>query len=258
MVAQNISGNSIQIDTSNLVAGVQGLFRVWASDGIHTASDSSDGSFTIPNHLPTARILRPGTAVTLVVSSTLGLQAEVYDPDLGTLTDNQVQWLSSIDGVLGQGASLSIADLHVGVHVITLHVDDGAGGVITDSVPVTIVGDLSQLPPPLHKLRAGPEQISFNPAEGLVSATIVIDQQDSPVSLRWNAFTAQPWVQLSATAGDTTPALLTATFNPTGLAQGIYTTTVTVTSPDAPDERIILPVNATISDNRIFLPVVAR
>jgi hypothetical protein len=53
MVAQNVTGNSVLLDAINIVAGNAGtsLFRVWASDGIHTAAALS-GPFTVPNHAP--------------------------------------------------------------------------------------------------------------------------------------------------------------------------------------------------------------
>jgi hypothetical protein len=257
MLAQNITGNSVVIDQVNLVAGTQGLFRVWVSDGIHTASDQSDIGFIVPNHAPIAHIINPAGAATLVVSSTLGLRAEAYDVENGTLHDGQVQWTSTLDGVLGDGLSVSTAALSIGAHQITLRADDGAGGVATDTITVTVVSDNSQLPLPTSRLQANPDQIYFYPAEGWTNVTIALTHTYGD-SLRWNAIADQPWVQLSATTGNTTPALLTATFNPTGLSGGIYTATITVTSPDMPDERIILPVNAKIIGNRIFLPIVER
>ncbi len=67
------------------------------------------------------------------------LEASAYDVDLGVLDGAQVTWTSDRDGALGNGAQLSTAALSVGVHTITVRADDGAGGVATDTVQVTVV-----------------------------------------------------------------------------------------------------------------------
>ncbi|MBM4431031.1 MAG: hypothetical protein FJ026_11895, partial [Chloroflexi bacterium] len=54
LVAQAVDGPPLLLETANLVrsTGETGLFRVWASDGIHSAYGDS-GAFTVPNHPPT-------------------------------------------------------------------------------------------------------------------------------------------------------------------------------------------------------------
>ena len=136
------------VDAANIPAGNQGRFRVWASDGIHTASDASDGTFTVPNRIPTVRITRPTGLSAVVAGQTLDLGAAAYDVDSGNMTGSQVVWLSSLDGILGQGDSLQVASLSQGLHTITVRADDGVGGVATDTVQVVVVSDPTQLPPP--------------------------------------------------------------------------------------------------------------
>ncbi len=145
MVAQNLTQTSIELPAINFVAGAQARLRVWASDGIHTASDESDGPFTVPNHVPMVEITQPAGDVTIAISQTLGLEATAYDVDTGTMPDEQIQWSSDRDGPLGNGAQLSVAALSVGTHTITVRADDGQGGVATDSVRVTVLE--SPLPP---------------------------------------------------------------------------------------------------------------
>ncbi|MEJ5197323.1 MAG: DNRLRE domain-containing protein [Anaerolineae bacterium] len=137
-VAQNLTGNSVTLDATNIVSGAQGRFRVWVSDGIHTASDISDGTFVVPNRMPTVEIVRPAGNITVPVSTTVNLEANAYDVDLGGLDGARVTWTSDRDGALGNGAQLSIATLSVGVHTITVRADDGVGGVATDTVQVTV------------------------------------------------------------------------------------------------------------------------
>jgi len=137
-VAQNLTGNSVELDAGNIVSGAQGLFRVWVSDGIHTASDTSNGTFVVPNRTPTVEILQPAGPLSVPISTTVNLEASAYDVDTGALDGAQVTWTSNLDGALGTGAQLSVASLSVGVHTITVRADDGQGGVATDTVQVTV------------------------------------------------------------------------------------------------------------------------
>jgi hypothetical protein len=146
-VAQDVTGNSAVLDTINIPSGQpnQSRFRVWASDGIHSASDES-ASFTVPNHAPTVNITLPASDITRAISQTVALEAQAYDFDQGTMADEAFQWQSSIDGALGAGAQLSIASLTPGVHTITITVTDSQNAQASDSVIVTVTGDV--LPPP--------------------------------------------------------------------------------------------------------------
>jgi hypothetical protein len=138
MVAQNLTGASVELDAGNIASGAQGLFRVWVSDGIHTASDTSNGTFVVPNRTPTVEILQPAGPLSVPISTTVNLEASAYDVDTGALDGAQVTWTSNLDGALGTGAQLSVASLRVGVHTITVRADDGQGGVATDTVQVTV------------------------------------------------------------------------------------------------------------------------
>src|SRR5262249_46636610 len=129
MVAQNLLGSSVTLDASNIGRTDEGRFRVLATDGIHTASDDSDASFTVPNRIPSAEIAEPASAVTIAAGQTLSLEGDAYDVDSGTLGGDRLQWSSNRDGMLGIGASLAVSTLSVGVHTITFRADDGEGGV---------------------------------------------------------------------------------------------------------------------------------
>jgi len=256
VVAQNITGTNTIIDSDNLSGSTQALFQVWASDGIHTGIDASDAPFTVPNHLPIAEIREPADPVTIAMSQTLGLRAYAYDFDIGSMHGSQIQWRSNIDGLLGNGKQFSVVGLSTGTHTVTLEVDDGAGGIVTDRVQVTVVADLSQLPPPPNELLAGPSLIIYRPSVGAVTASIAIDNQNLLNPIAWTATTSEDWVQLSATSG-TTPDTITATLNDTGLPEGFYTATIIITSPDVPGDRVTIDVEATIT-NRIYLPIILK
>lgn len=134
---------SVTVDAGNFVAGDQGLIRLWVSDGLHTVSDQSDAPFRIPNHVPEVTIVQPANDTTIFIQQSLGLEAIAYDVDGGSMESDQVQWLSNLDGVLGNGAQLTTASLSAGTHLITVRADDGQGGVATASVTVIVRGDLA-------------------------------------------------------------------------------------------------------------------
>ncbi len=255
MVAQNLAGTNVVLDSVNVVSGAQGRFRVWVTDGIHTASDQSDGPFTVPNHRPTVRITNPITNVTIALSQTLTLEAEAYDVDTGTMPNSQLQWSSNIDGVLGNGASLSVATLSVGTHTITFRADDGAGGVASASVQVTVVGDPTQLPPVPNGLSVSPSQILLNAATGLLTATLSVDNQNAGTAIAWNATASESWVRLSGRSG-ITPGGVVVGFNAAGLTAGTNYATITFSSPNVPGQTQTVQVELMLST--LNMPIIFR
>lgn len=147
MAAQNITGTTAQIPRANVAAGTAARFRVWAGDGIHTTYDASDGTFIVPNLPPAVTIMQPGDGAVYVTGQTIGLAAEAYDVDEGSLDDGQIQWHSSIDGPLGNGAELPVAGLSLGTHTITVTVTDGNGAAASAAIQLT-VGLVDDQPPP--------------------------------------------------------------------------------------------------------------
>jgi len=254
MVAQNLSEHNIALDAVNIPSGAAARFRVWVSDGIHTASDESDAPFTVPNRVPSAEITQPAGTVAVAISQTLGLDGRAYDVDTGSMTSSQLQWLSSLDGLLGNGAQLSVAGLREGFHTITFRADDGFGGVATDTVDVIVVSDPSQLPPRPDALVAGPDPILFDTRMGVTRVRLSIDNQNIANPVVWTAVASASWLGLGVTSG-TTPDQMYVTLNEAGLPRGYYTATISLTSPALPGQSTTVGVAASISGQRLYLPV---
>lgn len=227
LIAQNLTGSSVELDALNVGRTDAGKFRILASDGIHTASDDSDGIFTVPNRVPSASIMEPAGDVTIARDQTLVLEGEADDVDIGSLPDEQIEWRSNLDGVLGNGRSLEVTGLSLGTHIITMRADDGQGGIATDTVRVSVVESIDRLPPPPDALTAGPALISLHSGQPI--QTLSIANQNAQHGLAWNAVTSEPWVQLSASSG-TTPAEITVGFDSTKLAAGVNSAIITVNS----------------------------
>ncbi|MCB9433229.1 MAG: BACON domain-containing protein [Ardenticatenaceae bacterium] len=255
MVAQFITETSVDIDASNIVATTQGLFRVWVSDGIHTTGDESNNTFTVPNRIPVVEIVEPNDGETKLINATIGLRGEAYDIDTGTMADDQLQWLSSIDGLLGRGKQLSINDLSEGVHTIIFRADDGNGGVAEDSVQLTIVGEDTSLP---DKLLVGPQTLLFEPANGLTSKTFSVANQSGEHAIRWTAATNETWLQLDTISG-MTPATVIVTLVDTSLTNGIHSANIILTSPDVPNQSVTVRASVMIiKRSQIYLPFIRK
>ena len=118
LIASGVTDQSVEVPAASVPASDSGLMRVWASDGIHTASDTSDGRFTVPNRPPMVEISRPADGLTALAGQSVAFEALAYDVDLSSTADLALQWSSSLDGPLGQGGELTLASLSQGV-VIT-------------------------------------------------------------------------------------------------------------------------------------------
>ncbi len=147
MVSQSTTETSVQIPRANLTAGTAGRFRVWASDGIHTATAVSNPPFTVPNAPPEVRIVEPDADFTIMVGQGLSLRAIAYDADTGSLDNAQVEWASNLDGPLGTGAQ-TVALLGVGTHTITVTAWDTEDDSASDIVRVQVLPETEILPPP--------------------------------------------------------------------------------------------------------------
>jgi len=146
MVSQNVTSMSLDIPRANLTAGSAARFRVWASDGIHSATDTSDAAFTVPNVPPTVKIVKPASGIKIMAGQTLALEANAYDVDTGNLDGAQVEWQSSVNGPLGVGAELVATGLSVGTHTVSVMVWDGDGALASDTVQVTVLPEQETLP----------------------------------------------------------------------------------------------------------------
>lgn len=136
-VAAGLTGTtSYDLDLSWVPGGTNARMRVEVSDGFHTASDDSDGTFSVPEKAPWVLISHPQAGTTVVPPLTL--RGMVYDLEEGELEGAALVWTSDLDGQLGTGATLPDVTLSPGVHVLTLTAIDGQGLEASDAVTVTV------------------------------------------------------------------------------------------------------------------------
>jgi hypothetical protein len=257
----SVRGSSTVVDRLNVSASNRGLFRVGASDGLHSVSDASDAVFTVANQAPTVEIVEPESGLVATVGQAIGLVALAYDADSGSLDGAQVQWYSSLDGLLGTGSRCNTAGLSAGPHVITAIANDNMGGVGADTIQVTVY-EPGALPPQPDVLAVGPMAFSFlrstqdkfSPAQTYGSGTLSIYNKNNATPLGWTAQSSQPWLHLAATSG-VTPARVGVAVDAPALPDGAYTATITVRRADNPAESVTVEVSVRMQRARLYLPL---
>jgi ligand-binding sensor domain-containing protein len=142
----------LEVNLGILPGGEQVLFEVEASDGFHTATDQSDGTFQVGKKppLPPA-IVSPLQGERLVETLPVTLAGGGIDPEDGVLTGEALRWYSDRDGYLGTGESLTVT-LTVGVHQISLEVSDQDANTngVTTSIEILSDFDGDRLPDELE------------------------------------------------------------------------------------------------------------
>jgi hypothetical protein len=190
---------SVDVSREAISTGNQALFRVVASDGLNTSFDDSDIPFFVPDVQPTVDIQSPQDGEVVLSEGTLGLNAFAYDVDTGALDGKDVRWFSSLDGILGEGAQLSVTGLSVGEHTIAAFAGSGGQQPVFDSVRVLVVADPAQLPKQPDELVVGPSPIVLLSGGRGETQLIVLDRNGK--GLAWSAKASEPWIVLSQVSG---------------------------------------------------------
>jgi hypothetical protein len=257
-VASSVISTSMAIDTANMPASRRGRMRVLATDGIHTAHDSSDRAFTVPNHRPNVEILGPQTGARSIISQTIALRAQVYDVEDGSLDTTGLRWTSNLDGVIGLGAEVSVADLTPGRHRITLDVVDSDGASNSDSVQITVYEGPDDLPAMADELMAEPGLVVLSQQIGIESQPVYVYNQSNTDPIEWTAEASEPWVELSAMSG-TTPETLIVSADMASLSNGRYTSVITFTAADSRRETATVNLSVTAWHyTSVYLPLILR
>jgi len=167
------ASTTYELDLSRIPGTHQGLIRVLATDGFHTAQDQSDATFTVATHPPETLILTPDDNAVFFGNQGIVLRGSGYDNEDGTLADANLTWSSDLNGNLGAGRQLSVdaSTLREGTHAITLTARDSDGGTGTSTIRARI---FRSAPPNGPRINAGGvvNGASFS-KQGLAAGSIV-------------------------------------------------------------------------------------
>lgn len=256
-LAAGLDGDHMDLDGAQLPGG-ESLLKVLANDGFWSTAGNSQ-PFVISPHPPTASIVSPDSDATFYPTQPVVLEGTAYDLEDGTIEDDAAyQWHSSISGDLGTGKNLITIDMPLGEHLITLSVTDSNGMTGTDTRSITIVdGDT---PEPVY-LEVAPGGIGTVVLKGdPADAEIVSVSTSSGDIVNWSVSKDVAWLSLDVSSGQT-PSDLVLTFNPSGLAAGIYNTTLVFESEDTVNPAVEVPVVMQIQElpaRQLFLPTLRR
>jgi PKD domain-containing protein/Big-like domain-containing protein len=178
-----------------LTETTQGLIMVMASDGFNSATDESDGTFSVPNHQPEVWILSPPENTLFTGVQTIFFEALAQDREDGSLSGSSIQWMSGIDGFLGTGDVLNkdASTLSEGNHVITVSATDSGGLTATATVNIRVFRIAPVNNPPVAD--AGPDQ-TIDAGPGCMTSVALdgsgsSDPDGDPLTYTWtNSFGA--------------------------------------------------------------------
>ena len=227
----------------NAIAGTaEAQWRVFASDGVLTAQDQSDGTFTVPKHPPQVNIRYPESSRLYVGDQIIVLEGSAYDAEDGSLDGTALTWISNLNGPLGNGRSLSLkaSMLAEGSHTLTLLAKDKDNQSGVASIVIQIARTQPALPP---QLAAAPGILRFESNIGTrqTAPEVIAIRNSGDSALDWLANADQGWIRLGSLTGNA-PSDLSIFADPTGLAIGQYSGRVTLTAPGATDSPRIIQV----------------
>jgi len=230
------------------------MLRVVVSDGFLSGQDTS-GLIGLPLHAPEVTIASPNQNQVFFPTQQVSLQGSAYDQEDGVLGDAALTWSSSINGVLGTGASLNTTELSTGTHVITLTATDSNGMTSQAQRTITVAQEDAQ---EVLNLGVAPLAVVVDAAFGGAPVNYGVSLTSSgSTDISWTAAENIPWLTVNTASGQT-PYDLVLTINPSLAIVGGQTGTITFTSAQAANSPIVLNVNLTVSGNRVNLPMVTR
>src|SRR5438094_13075 len=169
---------------------------------------------TLTGNPPTVAITAPPTGAVFFAGAPVTLAGTARDVEDGDLT-TRIHWTSSLDGLLGDGPSVTASSLRVGTHTITAAVADSDGRAAQAQATVRMRGP--NLPP--RVTITAPADGSAVPAGTAVTlAATAADDFDRDLALQWTSSRDG-----ALGAGATVSAVLT---------EGVHTLTAAVTDSD--------------------------
>jgi hypothetical protein len=142
-LASDLTRRSLRIDLGTLPGGSKARFQVLATDGVRAGSDRSDRPLRVEAKAPRVSIATPADGAELVAGQPVTLSGSASDLQDGTLGGTRLEWRSSLQGVLGTGASVTVT-LQPGAHTLSLVATNSFGQTTVARIEVTVTA-----PPPV-------------------------------------------------------------------------------------------------------------
>ncbi|MCX6030273.1 MAG: DNRLRE domain-containing protein [Chloroflexi bacterium] len=129
---------TLTVDASALAgSNGQALVRVIASDGLLTASDTSDAAFSIGKHAPQVTILTADGAV-FDPAQPVVLRGAAFDLEDGRLAADALRWRLEPLGEMGTGEILELFAMPRAAYRVTLEATDSDGQIGSASITISV------------------------------------------------------------------------------------------------------------------------
>ncbi len=139
-ITNDLATTNYEVDATVFAGSQQALIRVIASDGLNTATDTSDAPFTVAAKAPMVFILAPYDKQVFRHGSIVILDGIATDVEDGPLDGTTFVWSSDLQGSIGSGATMSTDSLLPGWHEVTLTATDSDGMSTSNTISVLIGG----------------------------------------------------------------------------------------------------------------------
>ncbi len=137
-IGTQLTHTELNVQIENLVESARPLIQVIVSDGIHSGNAILELAFEIHSQ-PTVQVISPRNEEIVVKNQPIIFLGSGYDPEDGTLQDENLKWHSDVMGIIGYGQILQLdAGLPPGTHVLTLMGTDSDGNKASNSVTIYV------------------------------------------------------------------------------------------------------------------------
>ncbi|RKX84176.1 MAG: hypothetical protein DRP57_06440, partial [Spirochaetes bacterium] len=137
IIALDINQTSLTVDKSIIGGGSCCRIKVIASDGANTGEAISN-CFAVETNPPKAVITSPQNNSEFLQWDEIEFSGYGYDMDDGFLPDDNLVWISDLDGVIGYGSSFTNSSLSTGTHNITLIAKDSENKTAIESITIKV------------------------------------------------------------------------------------------------------------------------
>lgn len=177
-------GNGAELSTT-LTEGIHKITLTAIDNNGNEVSDEIT-LLIIKDSKPSIYITKPSEDISVPQNTEILFKCIANDIEDGELSGNSIEWSSDKDGVLGNGNSITIDNLSINTHVISVKVTDSKGLCGTDEVTVTI---LNNNPPEVNIIGISENEI-FSDLDYIkfeCSATDELDGNLDGSSIVWNS-----------------------------------------------------------------------
>lgn len=180
-LALDVAGSALPVNLLSLPGGDAARVRLYVTDGLNTAVATSP-AFVVADKPPHLDILHPSQPTTVRRGETVLLRASGTDVEDGVLPGGNLFWGSSLDGVLGSGASLPAAFQTEGVHLLSVAGMDSHGQIGIAKTSITVAGRMNHQP----VAQAGPDQATAPSTALALSGEASSDLDGDPLAFTWS------------------------------------------------------------------------